>query len=109
MGVTNTRQIDEMATSQPKRLAQLVREGGIPDPLLTFAAEELGSIPDVEQALGALKCVLEHPKSYVREGAIYGLARLSATSRWAQAVLASVAKRDPDPELRLIAAELIDD
>lgn len=57
--------------------------------VLTFAAEAMGDCPEEQhdEAIRALKHLLDHPSPVVREGAIYGLAKIAQTNPRARDVL----------------------
>jgi hypothetical protein len=74
---------------------------------LTYAAELLGGIAAAE-ALPILKrLATNHPKSYVREGALLGLAQVRTPA--AREVIARVASRDPNDAIRELANELLEE
>ena len=94
-----------LAAENPKQLVLWMAV--MPPPRLTYAAEALGAV-DPETALPALRdLVREHPKSYVREGALYGLERLGTEQ--ARAEIRRAAERDPSVSLREVAHDLLDE
>jgi hypothetical protein len=99
--------IDEfrrLASEDPQRLVAWIPTLSPPD--LTYAAEALGDV-DPAAALPVLRRLLrDHPKSYVREGALYGLERLDSAD--AQAEVARASTHDPSPGLREIASEILE-
>ena len=70
--------------------------------LLTFAAEYLGRAP-ADVAVPALLPLLDHPKAYVREGALYGL--MQCDDPRAVAAILRAAEHDPSEAVRTIARE----
>lgn len=98
-------EFERLASEDPARLVAWLPALSAPD--LTHALEALGTA-DAELALPALtEMVREHPKSYVREGALYGLERLS--SQEALAEIARSSTHDPSPGIREVAAEILEE
>lgn len=65
---------EEMAKSDPRRLAALIGEAALYPWVLTFAAEHLGGhCRDSDIVVPALTGLLGYPKTYVQEGALLGL------------------------------------
>ena len=66
---------------EPKVLVDLLERGTLEPHLLTFAAEIAGDVPAAlyPRLISALTALIEHPKAPVREGALYGLAKLLPT------------------------------
>ena len=97
-----------LADHDPAKLLNLITSGTLTDPDLTFAAEYAGLIG--ESAIPYLVPLLDHPKAYVREGAIIGL---QATRRIGQhpevlTKLRQLAGTDPSEALREVALEALD-
>jgi hypothetical protein len=83
------------------------------DPSLTFAAEILGEVDTAHEFFPALVELLYHKKAYVREGAVYGLARhcqdeTSGTAWYIQDCLREVSIADLSPEVRAVAREALE-
>jgi hypothetical protein len=95
-----------LARSNPGELVRLLGSGELEPTLLTFAAEHAGKIELSDLAVPALERLLDHPKSYVREGAVYGLGQ-HTTHPAARSALARVAESDSDPVVRKAAEEMI--
>lgn len=66
-------QFDRLEKEYPELLLDWVNSGELRPSQLTFAAENLGQIPE---ALPILLDLLNHESPLVREGAVIGLARL---------------------------------
>jgi len=86
----------------------------LPDTLLTFGAEMLGEISALPvthtirmEAIEALTKLAQHPKAYVREGAVYGLGCFTMDKEAAD-LLRNLVEHDPDPSVKLAAAEALD-
>lgn len=61
----------------PEEHAKALLDWTLPHHRLTYLAEDAGDLPGTVDAFGPLtKILLEHPSAPVREGAIYGLAKL---------------------------------
>lgn len=78
-------------------------------PRLSLVAEKAGcdfnGDPDVEAAL--CKLLRSHSVSYVREGALYGLAPMWTPNAWRACCIA--ARRDPNDIMRRIAGDVVED
>ena len=98
---------ERLATEEPARLALWIEEATLDPTDLTFAAEYLGLASDRPLVLRALLPLLEHPKPYVREGALLGLGRHLAADM--EPRLRSVVSDDPAPEIRALAQGLLDE
>jgi len=96
-----------LARTAPERLAALVRSGNLRNSQLTFAAEAVGSMANTALADALLEPLVTHASALVREGVVYGLARL-ATER-AMNLLRQMAERDPTPCVRRAASESLED
>src|SRR5205823_5849541 len=94
-----------LASLDPQRLIALIRSGSLRPSQLTFAADAVGSISDRSQALGVLRDLVEYPSAVVREGVVYGLARLEVEE--AVALLRRMAQSDPSQSVRQVAADSI--
>lgn len=96
----------DLARTDPARLLAWIASGTLRDTALTFAAEHAGEIADADAVIPALLPLLAHEKSYVREGAVYGLWRHIADRRAFDA-LDRLAVSDPSPALRGLAYECV--
>lgn len=77
--------------------------------LLTFAAAHLGTYAAADVAVPALLPLLDHPKSYVREGAVYGLCgHMNADARVRPALLALL-HHDPSEGVRTATQEVLEE
>lgn len=65
---------EALATEDPVRLVAFLNDPGLDPTFLTFAAELAGRVPEASLVVPPLLALLVHPKAYVREGAVYGLA-----------------------------------
>ena len=72
---------NHLVERDPVKLIALLETGALEPHLLTFAAEIAGDAPIAlyPKLVSALTALLEHPKPPVREGALYGLAKLLPT------------------------------
>jgi hypothetical protein len=96
-----------LAQLDPCGLTRLIRQGCLAPHDLTFAAEALGSIADEDLAAATLLPLLEQRvPGIVREGVIYGLARLTHRAD-ARAGLQRVVDSDPDRVLREAAEDAL--
>jgi len=93
------------------RLIFVIASSRLADHDLTFAAEALGLITTVNVSLvvTVLQWLAGHKSPIVREGVVYGLARHTAASANARAVLARLARHDESSEVRTAAAEALED
>lgn len=97
-----------LAEHDPPRLLSLIAKGELTAPQLTFAAEHAGLVRDRDQdVVDTLQRVLSHPKAFVREGAVYGLALIDHED--ARALLERVAEGDADADVRVAAAEALEE
>lgn len=94
------------AANQVSDLMRLWKQG---DPNLTFVAEALGKVlgEPGSLALAALLPLLEHPKAYIREGVLLGLAGHLGIPAVRHAVCQSAAF-DSVPEIRQLAHEILE-
>lgn len=95
-----------LALMSPGALLELLAEPSLSPANLSFAAEAAGRAsiaPD--RIVRALEGLLGHPKGYVREGMVYGLAQLDHPA--ARRLLERVARHDSDPDVRAVAAEAL--
>jgi hypothetical protein len=78
MPTPNEAWLESLITANPDALVHLLDGDALEPHLLTFAAEFAGNLPAAYDArvIHALTEVLRHPSAPVREGAVYGLARL---------------------------------
>jgi hypothetical protein len=79
-----------------------ISDGSLAPPQLTFAAEHAGCVPGADAVLLPL---LDHPKAYVREGAVYGLARVM--ERILER-LDAISRDDPLEDIRTVASEAVE-
>jgi len=96
--------LEDLAKREPGQFLDLLSSGQLEPVLLTYGAEYVGQLAASPQALAVLEQLLGHPKSYVREGALLGLAGLGTPPAVAQ--LRQAANADPSPSIRAIATEL---
>ena len=98
-------ELERLSREDPTALLDLIESGTLEPTLLTFAAEYAGISSDSTHVTRVLLPLLDHEKPYVREGALYGLAR----HRTADALngLARIASTDAVSEVREIAAEAL--
>jgi len=96
-----------LARANPAELLTLLRGGDLSLANLSFAAEAAGRarLPPAE-ICAALTPLLHHPKGYIREGALYGLAQLDDDQ--ARRLLGEVAATDVDEDVRQVAAEILE-
>ena len=83
----------------------------LPDHLLTFAAELAGDLDSqyADATRSALLQLLEHPRAYVREGAIYGLSKLPPTTKVRSALRQRLAEStEPSAAVREAAEDALD-
>lgn len=83
---------------------------------LTFHAERLGDADDIASAYAELRRLLVHASPVVREGAVYGLAKLRARGLEPgkkdcpiEILLRNVAEIDASPGVREAAREALED
>lgn len=92
-----------------EELIQQMEQGSLKPTLLTFAAEHVGRHPDKARVKAVLLPLLKHEASYVREGALYGLAIAfddTMDNDVAQAVII-LSEEDEVPVLRDIAKQTL--
>ena len=78
------------------------------DPVsLTFLAEEAGAI-SLDETLRICCVAICHPKPFVREGALYGMANHTDDPD-IRAMVTYVSEHDDSPTIRRIAKEVLDD
>lgn len=67
-----------LVLNAPERLLRLLEGGELEPHHLTYAAEIAGDVPTecYPRLVSALTTLLEHPHATVREGALYGLAKV---------------------------------
>lgn len=111
-----------MLEREPTCLLDLVARGSLEPTTLTYAAEFLGEIPErftpqakdsiavpvpsQEDIIAALETLTRHAKSYVREGAVCGLANLGTEA--AMRLVQKVAQEDRDKDVRSVAQGALD-
>lgn len=100
-------EFEYLAEHDPAALLALIQGGGLKPTLLTFALEHAGAVR-AETAVPVLLPFLQHEKDYVREGAVYGLARLLEQDPGLREVLRQVALRDTSQGVRSAAQEALD-
>jgi hypothetical protein len=93
-----------LAAEDPERLLAALR--GLAPHDLTFAAEALGAMADTSRAQAALLQLLRHESALVREGAVYGAAKLLPSASL-EVVLEEISKRDPSNGVRTAAADVL--
>ncbi|MBN2797737.1 MAG: HEAT repeat domain-containing protein [Deltaproteobacteria bacterium] len=105
-------QLQGMAQDDPDRLLTLVRGAHLRPSLLTFAAEILGETHPSHhpQAISTLLELLHHDSSLVREGALYGLARIGLSVKLDPRPIQALSdpKQEPSPGVREAAEEVLD-
>lgn len=99
---------EHLAANDPEALLTMIRSGELAPTELTFAAEYAGDIeghdPEVLDVLGSL---LTHEKAYVREGVVYGLARMDCPG--AIALLEKLRHQDADWDVQVAAWDVLED
>ena len=95
-----------LAEHDPPALLALIQSGTLEPTDLTFALDHVGKVGLV--AAPVLLPFLLHEKCYVREGAVYGLARLLDQDPSLLTVLRDVALMDVSPGVRLAATEILE-
>lgn len=76
----------------------------LPPHLLTFEAEDAGEDPN---SLPELLTLLQHPHAIVREGALYGLAKLAHPELREVIQRHTLEEHEPSPGVRRAAASLL--
>lgn len=94
---------ERLLTRNPSRLLAYLRDPDLDPTLLTFAAEIAGRLPD-DRPVAPLLELLAHPKAYVREGAVYGLA-LHPQAHGVRDALAHIRISDTSAGVRAAADE----
>lgn len=94
-----------MAELAPNRFAEAIRQREFDPPELSLAAEAAARMPDAGQAMRLLVELSKHEKTYVREGAAYGLALLLPKSK---AKLLAFQKREKVAEMKELIGELLE-
>lgn len=97
----------ELAVARPTLLVWVVQSGRLRPAQLATAATELGGIGRDFQAEQTLIELLTHEMPMVREGAVYGLARIRSTT--ARQALRQVVNEDMSPGVREAAEEALED
>lgn len=95
-----------LAEHDPQALLDLIAGGTLPPTLVTFALEYAGRVGPA--ALPVIQPFLQHPKSYVREGAIYGVAQLLDHDPQLRELLRQMATSDVSPGVRQSAADALE-
>lgn len=99
---------EELASSSPDELVDIVRENRAPTSRLTYAAEILGRDVATPAALATLvRALRNHPSPLVREGAILGLSYHLQTDAVRVALLVA-ARQDPSAGVRRAATEALE-
>lgn len=96
-------EFEYLSEHDPQALLELIQEGSLPDTLLTFALSNAGAAGKL--AVPVLLPFLQHPKCYVREGAILGLQTMLAISPGLAEQLEQLAESDESPGVRAVASE----
>jgi hypothetical protein len=102
---------EHLAANQFVSLLRLIQQGTLTPGDMTFAAEIAGREADAvtaRQAIRTLIPLLGSPAPLTREGAILGLSHLQAY-RDAVGALRGAASTDPEPSLRELALELLEE
>lgn len=95
-----------LATENPDELLSALDSGVLAPHDLTFAAEAAGDIRDTRRVQVALFALLRHVSPLVREGAIYGLAKLPPTDE-VQTALREISQNDASAGVRAAAADVL--
>lgn len=96
---------ESLVDRDPQRLLRMLSDAQMEPTLLTFAAEIAGRIPGRETVTALLR-LTSHEKSYVREGAVLGLALHSDDRNAVEALERLLA--DPSFGVRLAAREQLE-
>lgn len=96
---------EELALQNPQHLLAML--DSLCDAELSFAAEAIGRVTDERVAIQTLAPLLSHASAVVREGAVYGLQRVSADDEDIRLLLQAIAAHDPSPGVRDAANEAI--
>lgn len=96
----------QLVSSDPGRLAKIIREENLKPSQLTFAVEIFGEIEDSPLVIDVLLPMLDHDSALVREGVIYGLSE--HLTKEVKARLKDIAYNDSSMEIRNIALQLLD-
>lgn len=104
-------EFESMSRAAPSRLIAWIRSGVLAPADLTFAAECLGDAdhPEVPRVLIELT---RHTAAVVREGAVYGIGRMSGHDRDTDALLQrlhEMAYHDPSPGVKSAARDVLMD
>ena len=99
---------EALCAADPDAALAALTDPDVPPTLLTFFAEYAGWHLPVAEVVPVLIGLLTHPKPYVREGAILGLAGRLSDAAVVRA-LEAAADEDVLPELRALAAEMLED
>jgi vesicle coat complex subunit len=99
-----------LAVENPAHLLEIVNRDSLMPPLLTYAAEYLGSVKDeslAERVVESLLHLIKNPAALAREGAIYGLENHIERSDVAERLTQIIAS-DSSPGVTAAAQEAIE-
>lgn len=103
---------EALVREDPQRLIELLEGNELEPHLLTFAAEIAGDAPVFlyPHVQRALRSLLQHPSATVREGALYGLAKLLPRAQHLTALIQRHAAEanERSPGVRRAARSLLD-
>jgi vesicle coat complex subunit len=101
------KQMEEMVENNPRAYLDILKSGSMNPTDLTFALEILGLISEeyYEEALEILEQGLEHPKAYVREGALYGLGSIARMYDEAWEIIDN--HKDEDEDLNILKNDIL--
>ena len=98
---------ERLAVRDPARLVGYLAPDGLPQHLLTFAAEVAGRELPPDLVTEPLLTLLDHPSAVVREGAVYGIAYHLEDPR-ARRRIEEMASGDPSQGVRLAASDAVE-
>jgi HEAT repeat protein len=98
----------KLAKTDPQKLRDLILGGTLGSTDLTFAAEAV-FWTNQDMILELLIPLLDHPKPYVREGALIGLQGLTEVSDAILTKIKQISIEDYSPGVRATAQELLND
>lgn len=97
--------LEDLAATDPAYFLEVIASNRLQPTVLTYAAEHAGQLEDTKAVVCTLAGLLQHPKSYVREGALIGLARAGTPDAWT--LVRDTATNDKSANIREIAEELL--